>query len=113
MIEDAVVFKSKIFVLTSHNEIGVLRLKNSHPCLSLLKVKCCGNMTPRLNSLWYLVSDFLVSEKMIYEDFFNRRVYEINFSKMPWVEMQNLGDQAFFFQSFKDLRTLQPNQMAR
>ena len=60
MIEDAVVFKSKIFVLTSHNEIGVLRLKNSHPCLSLLKVKCCGNMTPRLNSLWYLVSDFLV-----------------------------------------------------
>ena len=96
MIEDAVVFKSKIFVLTSHNEIGVLRLKNSHPCLSLLKVKCCGNMTPKifvltshneigvlrlknshpclsllkvkccgnmtpiLNSLWYLVSDFLV-----------------------------------------------------
>ena len=92
-IIDGVVFKGKIYVTITHAEIGVLNL-NSHPYVTLLKV----NRNAKLKrGIWR----FLVSGEqhlMIYAiSCRNHKVYELNFSTMKWVKMQNFGDQSLFF----------------
>ena len=47
MIIDGAVFKGKVYVLTSHAEIGILNL-NSHPYVTLLKVKGIADLNCRL-----------------------------------------------------------------
>ena len=92
-IIDGVVFKGKIYVTTTHAKTGVLNL-NSHPYVTLLKV----NRNAKLKrGIWR----FLVSGEqhlMIYAISCRKHtVYELNFSTMKWVKMQNFGDQALFF----------------
>ena len=82
------------FHLTSHAEIGILNL-NSHPYVTLLKVKGIADLNCRLQ-LRLLASDeqLLMIRGIIEFDYHS--VYELNFSKMQWVQWQSLGDQALF-----------------
>ena len=82
------------FHLTSHAEIGILNL-NSHPYVTLLKVKGIADLNCRLQ-LRLLASDEqrLMIRGIIEFDYHS--VYELNFSKMQWVQWQSLGDQALF-----------------
>jgi hypothetical protein len=90
MIIDGAVFKGKVYVLTSHAEIGVFNL-NSHPYVTLLNLKSFANLNHGLK-LRLLGSDeriLMIHEinRFNYKDY---EVYKLNFSKMQWVKRRSL-----------------------
>ncbi|XP_030954074.1 uncharacterized protein LOC115976746 [Quercus lobata] len=89
---DGVVFKGKIYVLTDHGEIGVLNL-NSHPYVTLLEIQSIGCSSFELNLLAFDEQLFMIRRIM---SIAKKEVYELNFSMMEWVKMQNFKDQALF-----------------
>nr|POE67345.1 hypothetical protein CFP56_76955 [Quercus suber]POE97349.1 hypothetical protein CFP56_31041 [Quercus suber] len=89
---DGVVFKGKIYVLTDHGEIGVLNL-NSHPYVTLLEIQSIGCSSFELNLLAFDEQLFMIRRIVLIA---KKEVYELNFSKMEWVKMQNFKDQALF-----------------
>ncbi|KAL4653618.1 hypothetical protein ACB092_01G317700 [Castanea dentata] len=94
MIVDGAVFKGKVYVLTSHAELGILNL-NSHPYVTLLKVKGIADLNCRLQFRLLASDEQLLMIRGIIE-FDYHTVFELNFLKMKWVQRQSIGDQALF-----------------
>ncbi|KAM3761578.1 hypothetical protein ACB098_01G278800 [Castanea mollissima] len=92
---DGVVFKGKIYVLTDHGEIGVLNL-NPHPYVTLLEIQSIGCSSFELYLLAFDEQLFMIRRVV---SIAKKEVYELNFSKMEWVKMQNFKDQALFLNS--------------
>ncbi|KAK7828169.1 hypothetical protein CFP56_030481 [Quercus suber] len=87
------VFKGKIYMLTNHGDIGILN-PNSHPYVTLLKVKGIGYRSCGLQLLAFEDKLLMIHR---YDTVWQQiQVYELNFLKMEWVKMQNLKDQALF-----------------
>ncbi|XP_075663610.1 uncharacterized protein LOC142633276 [Castanea sativa] len=90
---DGAVFKGKIYIITNHGDIGILN-PNSHPYVTLLKVKGIGCRSSGLQLLAFVDKLLMIH---IYDTVWQRfQVYELNFLKMEWEKMQNLKDQALF-----------------
>ena len=94
-IRDAIVFKGKIYVLTSEAEIGVLHL-SPHLHVTLLNVGHRPHMDMN-RGVQCLVSDgqhlmMVVSSLASIQ----HTVYELNFVHMEWMMMVNFADQALF-----------------
>ncbi|KAF3944618.1 hypothetical protein CMV_028934 [Castanea mollissima] len=92
---DGAVFKGKIYVLTDHGEIGVLNL-NPHPYVTLLEIQSIGCSSFELYLLAFDEQLFMIRRVV---SIAKKEVYELNFSKMEWVKMQNFKDQALFLNS--------------
>ncbi|KAK9272190.1 hypothetical protein L1049_002561 [Liquidambar formosana] len=93
---DVAVFKGKIYVLTNLGGLGILNL-SSHPILTLLKVE----NTPNLSSDMQLVAS---DDELLMVDFHafkQPKVYKLNFLRMEWLKVGNLGDQALFLGDLK------------
>uniref|UniRef100_A0A7N2KZ58 KIB1-4 beta-propeller domain-containing protein n=1 Tax=Quercus lobata TaxID=97700 RepID=A0A7N2KZ58_QUELO len=89
------VYKRKLYAITTVAGIGVVNL-NSCPYVTPLEVKSIPNLK---GGLWLRGTDeqFLLINAIGN----NHEVYELNFLKMEWVKMQNLGDQALFLDYYK------------
>ncbi|XP_023901298.1 uncharacterized protein LOC112013148 [Quercus suber] len=88
-INSLALFNGKIYI-SNEDDIKVLNL-NSHPHLTLLKVKSNPNLEPGWRKL--LVFD---KQLLVICGYSENEVYELNFLKMELVKIPNLGDQALF-----------------
>ncbi|XP_050258252.1 uncharacterized protein LOC126703326 [Quercus robur] len=92
---DLTVYKRKLYAITTGAGIGVVNL-NSCPYVTPLEVKSIPNLK---GGLWLRGPD----EQLLLINAIgnNHEVYELNFLKMEWVKMQNLGDQALFLDYYE------------
>ncbi|XP_031257986.1 uncharacterized protein LOC116116024 [Pistacia vera] len=88
-ILDMAVFDGRIYVLNSLSQIGIFNLRSCD--LRFLKLK----LAPRFLSCCYNWIRFVVSNDHLFV-FVSNIVYRIDLSRMEWVKVYNLGDQALF-----------------
>ncbi|XP_021890397.1 putative F-box protein At5g66830 isoform X2 [Carica papaya] len=96
---DLVVFKFKVYALGTDCQIATLSLK-SPPSLTLLKLKGKPRLT---NFVKFVASD----QRLLVVDFIpslRLEVYEVDISRMEWVKVTDLGDQALFISDMKSSR---------
>ncbi|KAJ0020349.1 hypothetical protein Pint_31187 [Pistacia integerrima] len=88
-ILDMAVFDGRIYVINSLSQIGIFNLRSCD--LRFLKLK----LAPRFLSCCYNWIRFVVSNDHLFV-FVSNIVYRIDLSRMEWVKVYNLGDQALF-----------------
>ncbi|XP_057982723.1 probable F-box protein At4g22060 [Malania oleifera] len=96
IIVDVAVFKGKLYAVTNDARVGVFNLS----CLvsfTFLEVKSIPTLSPFLllatSDEQLLMVDFRGSEQL--------RVYELDFTRMQWVKIKSLGDNALFVSDMK------------
>lgn len=108
-ILDLAIFKGKVFALSNLVRVGILNLR-PHPMVTMLEVKRTCIPTNEVMFMRLVASDkqlFLFNFHSANNMF---KLYELNFVRMEWLEVDNLGDQALFVSSIKlkDLRFSNP-----
>ncbi|KAJ0111885.1 hypothetical protein Patl1_02961 [Pistacia atlantica] len=104
-IWDILVFKASIYVITNDGRIGTLNLKSA-PEVNFLEL----NFTPHFLGYVKLVAS---KEQLMVIDFVpspQLRVYTIDFSRMEWVQVTNLGGHALFLGNMMCSRLSNPAQ---
>ncbi|XP_075663569.1 uncharacterized protein LOC142633209 [Castanea sativa] len=95
---DGAVFNGKIYLLTNHGEIGVVRKLNPHPYVAMLEIESMGYRSFEVNLQLLALDDKLLmicrNGPQIQREQF--QVFELNFSMMKWVKMENFNDQDLF-----------------
>ncbi|XP_031257985.1 uncharacterized protein LOC116116023 [Pistacia vera] len=83
---DIAVFDGRLFVLTEDSQIGMFNLRSCN--LRFLELK----FAPRFD--WYRSRLVASDDQLLIV--YNFEVYRIDFSKMEWVKVNNLGEKALF-----------------